>query len=568
MPRPTDRDRILRALSKAGGSLTNDQVRTALGLQPARYDAVKAQLLQEELIEKQRTRGGGIRLTKKGAQEVTSNDEDDQLPEKVAASAKAIAIDAVVMGNDADRIILLELLEEIRAKKSLPKLDSFRSHRNDGSERAFDIVAQRIAVCDELLRKKVLGLRLDRCYLTAAALQVCDTVEARRVLALCDSVVNVLKAHYPQRTAWTSIELSREVGSTEELTAHALTVLQQAPGIVVDNTKRPDSGFVGGISVDEQVFSVRPLFEGRGLAAQQAQTTSASSEPKSSHPDDQATATPEVSKSTREESNVPTSTERTRWVSVAAAVVVMFTASVVTYWACVPQSARSCPDSVGQQAVPYRDGTICVTHAFAEFLACLEMNKLEEIAKGAKTTIGGEGTVKKGQAEATVKAEDSAVGDVKMKYASGSDGKIVATCICKYEGNCEPRSNSGDAAAPIQTSAPQSDLGRDGGTSNPASFDCSNARLPDFAPGAVQFDVGEFGKLDAATFELRRLKNLLTTERNAQLWQNAAKVLERNSRDGTTWVVAMVNVHPNKEGPFCAWLKCLGWKQCHQPPSP
>ena len=73
MPKLSDRDRILRLLSEAEG-LSNIRIKTELNLSDDRYDTVRDELLQDNLIEKYVCRGGGIRLTRKGEKESPSYD--------------------------------------------------------------------------------------------------------------------------------------------------------------------------------------------------------------------------------------------------------------------------------------------------------------------------------------------------------------------------------------------------------------------------------------------------------------------------------------------------------------
>lgn len=66
MPRPTDNDRLLWLLQEQGGT-SNQQIRSTLNLTNKRYNDLNAELIADEVIEKYRCRGGGIRLTAKGA---------------------------------------------------------------------------------------------------------------------------------------------------------------------------------------------------------------------------------------------------------------------------------------------------------------------------------------------------------------------------------------------------------------------------------------------------------------------------------------------------------------------
>lgn len=66
MTHPADKDRILWLLQEQGGT-SNHQIRSVLGLADDRYKKLTQQLLDEQIIEKFRCRGGGIRLTDKGS---------------------------------------------------------------------------------------------------------------------------------------------------------------------------------------------------------------------------------------------------------------------------------------------------------------------------------------------------------------------------------------------------------------------------------------------------------------------------------------------------------------------
>ncbi len=66
MTRPPDRNRLLWLLQEQGGT-SNQQIRSVLNLKDDRYRELVNELLDEQIIEKFRCRGGGIRLTEKGA---------------------------------------------------------------------------------------------------------------------------------------------------------------------------------------------------------------------------------------------------------------------------------------------------------------------------------------------------------------------------------------------------------------------------------------------------------------------------------------------------------------------
>jgi hypothetical protein len=63
--KPTDRDRIIRILSDTEG-LSSFRIKNELNLGDERYLMVRAELLQDQLVEKYTCRGGGIRLSRKG----------------------------------------------------------------------------------------------------------------------------------------------------------------------------------------------------------------------------------------------------------------------------------------------------------------------------------------------------------------------------------------------------------------------------------------------------------------------------------------------------------------------
>lgn len=99
--------------------------------------------------------------------------------------------------------------------------------------------------------------------------------------------------------------------------------------------------------------------------------------------------------------------------------------------ACVFAPAKPpCPQ--GQQRVPYGDTTLCVSHAFAEFLACLEMARLPSVATEAK------GPVAAGAGGA--KEEAVAVGLVRTNYGSGPLAEAVSSCARRYAGGPTPES--------------------------------------------------------------------------------------------------------------------------------
>ena len=77
MSRPTNSSRLLWLLQEQGGT-SNQQVRSALNLTDTRYGKLKSTLLGDGVIEKYRCRGGGIRLTVRGA-------KADALPGAVSA---------------------------------------------------------------------------------------------------------------------------------------------------------------------------------------------------------------------------------------------------------------------------------------------------------------------------------------------------------------------------------------------------------------------------------------------------------------------------------------------------
>ena len=68
MSRPSDTDRILWVLQEQGGT-SNQQIRSALNLSDDRYKTLVRQLIDGEIVEKYRCRGGGVRLTAKGSKQ-------------------------------------------------------------------------------------------------------------------------------------------------------------------------------------------------------------------------------------------------------------------------------------------------------------------------------------------------------------------------------------------------------------------------------------------------------------------------------------------------------------------
>ena len=71
MSRQTDENRILLLLEEGG--MSNQSLKTALSLTDARYKDVKQQMLAKNLLEVYRARGGGVRLTAKGMEQVRSS---------------------------------------------------------------------------------------------------------------------------------------------------------------------------------------------------------------------------------------------------------------------------------------------------------------------------------------------------------------------------------------------------------------------------------------------------------------------------------------------------------------
>jgi hypothetical protein len=67
MARTDDRTRILNLLSEAEGGLSNQRIRTELRLGRERYEETRTQLIGAGEVEKYVCRGGGIRVTDKGA---------------------------------------------------------------------------------------------------------------------------------------------------------------------------------------------------------------------------------------------------------------------------------------------------------------------------------------------------------------------------------------------------------------------------------------------------------------------------------------------------------------------
>lgn len=75
--RPADADRVLRLLQQTSG-LSNPAIRTELDLADNRYQEIRQALIQEELVESYRCRGGGIRLTTRGESSVPTDENGPQ----------------------------------------------------------------------------------------------------------------------------------------------------------------------------------------------------------------------------------------------------------------------------------------------------------------------------------------------------------------------------------------------------------------------------------------------------------------------------------------------------------
>ena len=71
MSRQTDENRILLLLEEGG--MSNQALKTALSLADVRYKDVKQQMIDKNLLEVYRARGGGVKLTPKVAEQVRSN---------------------------------------------------------------------------------------------------------------------------------------------------------------------------------------------------------------------------------------------------------------------------------------------------------------------------------------------------------------------------------------------------------------------------------------------------------------------------------------------------------------
>ncbi len=98
-----------------------------------------------------------------------------------------------------------------------------------------------------------------------------------------------------------------------------------------------------------------------------------------------------------------------------------------------PNPDAPCPDPRGEQRVPYRNATICVSNRFVELLECLEMNQLEEVATDAKERVSGSAEGGNASGRAELGAEASAVGSVETKYGAGPLAGVVEECIREYE---------------------------------------------------------------------------------------------------------------------------------------
>lgn len=98
--------------------------------------------------------------------------------------------------------------------------------------------------------------------------------------------------------------------------------------------------------------------------------------------------------------------------------------------ACVAHAKPPCP--AGQQHVAYGDGSLCVSNAFEEFLACLEMARLSSVALEAEAAVGGAG--------GGGKEEGVAVGSVRTKHGSGPLAEAVSSCARRFAGGPSPES--------------------------------------------------------------------------------------------------------------------------------
>lgn len=70
--RRSDRDKVVTLLAGTTG-LSNPQVKAQLGLSDDRYETLRSELIENELVEKYVCRGGGIRLTRTGEKNVPSD---------------------------------------------------------------------------------------------------------------------------------------------------------------------------------------------------------------------------------------------------------------------------------------------------------------------------------------------------------------------------------------------------------------------------------------------------------------------------------------------------------------
>lgn len=90
------------------------------------------------------------------------------------------------------------------------------------------------------------------------------------------------------------------------------------------------------------------------------------------------------------------------------------------------ENQASCPQGTDQR-VPYRSGTICVTNAYAQFLACLELKQLNEVVLQANNAVAGrlQGSTRGAEAG----AEAQAVGQLELRYDNNADAK---DCFQQY----------------------------------------------------------------------------------------------------------------------------------------
>ncbi len=91
MARSSDRDRLIWLLQEQGQS-SNRYVRSTLNLSDERYAKIKQELLNENIVERARGQGGGVRLTKKGDKLTSLPSAKSSVPNEQALYAPFVAL--------------------------------------------------------------------------------------------------------------------------------------------------------------------------------------------------------------------------------------------------------------------------------------------------------------------------------------------------------------------------------------------------------------------------------------------------------------------------------------------